>query len=151
MQIKNDYTQKALVYVQRLSDVRFAGQVLFVFLVLLISWSGIKTIQTNYGLQKQISALRQQNEVQKLQNNNLALQNQYYNSNQYLELSARQNFGLANTGEKEIIVPESVALAYTANLPEPGKPDAAKSKQPAYQRNFQAWVNFFLHRQSTAN
>ncbi len=144
------YKQKALTFVRRLNDVRFAGQVVFVVIVLLISWSGVKTIQTNYGLQKQISALRQQNSVQQLQNNNLALQNQYYNSNQYLELSARQNFGLANAGEKEVIVPESVAMAYTADIPTSAASTAATA-QPGYQRNFQSWVNFFLHRQSNGN
>jgi Septum formation initiator len=122
-----------------------------VVIVLLISWSGVKSIQANYGLQKQITALQQQNELQKLQNDNLALQNQYYNSNQYLELSARQNFGLAAPGETEIIVPASVAMAYTVNLPSTVKPDAAKAKQPAYQRDFQSWVDFFLHRPGSGN
>jgi hypothetical protein len=115
--------------------------------VLLISWSGVKVIQTNYGLQKQISVLKQQNELQQLQNKNLALQNQYYNSNQYLELSARENFSLAASGEKEIIVPQSVALSYTVNLPTTAITTiSSKSKQPTYQRNFESWVNFFLHR-----
>ncbi|MDB5170522.1 MAG: hypothetical protein JWO35_216 [Candidatus Saccharibacteria bacterium] len=138
----------ALSYVQRLGDIRFAGQVLFVVIVLMISWSGIKTIQTNYGLQKQISKLNQQNSVKKLENNNLALKNEYYKSNQYLELSARRNFGLAAPGEKEIIVPESVALTYAAQLPETDKQATVVVKQPAYQRNIESWVNFFLHRQS---
>lgn len=133
-------------FVRRLSDVGFLGQVLFVILVLLISWSGIKTIQTNYGLQKQITALKQQNELQQLQNDNLALNNQYFNSNQYLELSARQNFGLAFAGEKEIIVPKSVAMTHTIDLP-PNRPMTADAHKPAYQRNFESWTNFFLHRQ----
>ena len=151
MQIKNQYIGKALAFLRRLGDIRFAGQVVFVIIVLMISWSGVKTIQTNYGLQKQITALNQQNQLQKLQNDNLALQNQYFNSNQYLELSARQNFGLAAPGEKEIIVPQSVALAYTVNLPSTNKPDLTKVKQPAYQRNLESWVNFFLHRRSSGN
>ena len=147
MQINSQYKEKAVFYLQRLSDLRFAGQVLFVIIVLLISWSGVKTIQTNYGLQKQITGLQQQNNLQQLKNDNLALQNQYFNSNQYLELSARQNFGLAAPGEKEVVVPASVALAYTVNLPGPPKVDDTKAKQPTYQRNFESWVNFFLHRQ----
>lgn len=148
MNIKNLPTEKVTNFAQRLTDVGFLGQVLFVILVLLISWSGIKTIQTNYGLQKQITALNQKNSLQKLQNENLKLKNQYYNSNQYLELAARQNFGLAAAGEKEIIVPENVAISYTTDLPSP-KTIEAKDKQPGYQRNFEAWVNFFLHRQNT--
>jgi cell division protein FtsB len=152
MQIKSLYDKyKPLVldFVQRLGDVRFAGQVLFVVIVLLISWSGIKTIQTNYGLQKEISGLKQQTDLQRLENANLALQNQYFNSNQYLELAARQNFGLAKPGEKLVVVPESVAMAHTVDLPEKTKAETAEAKRPAYQRNFESWVDFFLHRQNT--
>lgn len=147
MQTKSHYKHKLLNFVNRLNDIRFVGQLLFLVIVLLISWSGVKVIQTNYGLQKQISVLRQQNKLQQLQNENLAFQNQYYNSNQYLDLSARENFGLAASGEKEIIVPRQVALAYTVKLPSTlGTSVTAKSRQPAYQQNFESWVNFFLHR-----
>jgi cell division protein FtsB len=139
------YKQKALLYVQRLGDLRFTGQLVFAIIVLLITWSGIKSIQTNYGLQKQISGLKQQVAVQQLQNNNQALQNQYLSSNQYLDVAARQNFGLAAPGEKEVIVPQSIALAYTVSLPTTNQ-DTATAQQPAYQQNFQSWVNFFLHR-----
>ena len=83
MQIKSQYKQQATLFVRRLGDARFVGQLIFVVIVLMISWSGIKTIQTNYGLQKQITALDHANTLQKLQNDNLALQNQYYKSNQY--------------------------------------------------------------------
>jgi cell division protein FtsB len=134
-------------FILRLQDIRFAGLVVFVIVVLLISWSGVKAIETNYQLQKQISTLQQQTAVQRLKNTNLQLQNQYYNTNQYLELSARQNYGLAAPGETELIVPKDVALAHT--VPEPTAKVAAANpsdKQPFYQKNFQAWVNFFLHR-----
>jgi cell division protein FtsB len=134
-------------YIYELQDIRVAGFVVFGIIVLLISWSGVKAIDTNYKLQKQISELQQQNQVFSLDNSNTQLQNQYYQSNQYLELSARQNLGLAMKGETEVIVPKSVALDYTADLPKSSaKTAAAHTKQPAYQRNFQAWVSFFLHR-----
>ena len=146
------YIHKAELFVRQLRDVRFAGQVLFVIIVLLISWSGVKAIDTNYGLQKQISALQQQNHVQQLEDNNLQLQNEYYNTNQYLELSARQNFGLANPGETELIVPQNVADAYAVQLPATTQAtDKPSDKLPAYQRNFENWVNFFLHRQNAMN
>ena len=138
------YTQTLARLVSRLQDVRFLGQAAFVIVVLLISWSGVKSIQTNYALQKQITALNQQNNLQQLQNTNLQLSNNYYKSNQYLELSARQNFGLAAAGEKEIIVPRAVALSKTANIPIPSvAPTQVNSKE---RNNFEAWVDFFLHR-----
>ena len=151
MQIKNEHKQLALDQLRRLNDIRYVGQLVFVVIVLLISWSGIKTIQTNYGLQKQISSLQQQNSLQRLQNDNLALKNKYYDSSQYLELSARQNFGLAAPGEKEVVVPESVALANTIDTASTSKNDQATATPPAYQANFQSWVNFFLHRQNSQN
>src|ERR1700760_2476570 len=103
------YQKLALRFVARFQDIKFAGVMLFLVVVLLISWSGVKAIQTNYGLQKQIATLQQQDQVQQLSNNNLKLENEYYNTDTYLDLSARQNFGLAAPGEKEIIVPGNVA------------------------------------------
>jgi cell division protein FtsB len=147
MQIKTELEKKAKYYLERLSDIRFVGQLIFVVIVLLVSWSGIKTIQTNYTLQKKISGLQQQNDVKKLENNNMALQNQYFQSNQYLELAARKNFGLAAPGEKLVIVPKEVALKYTADLPE-DRPQSADEKLPKSQHNLESWVDFFMHRQN---
>ena len=150
MHIKtNEIKEYVVNFTQRLGDIRFTGQIVFVVIVLLITWSGIKSVQTNYALQKQISVLKQQNAVQQLQNNNLALENQYYGTNQYLELSAREDFGLGEPGEKELIVPPSVALAYTVNVPTQTTSTASNINEPSYQKNIQSWVNFFLHRQST--
>ncbi|MDB5175701.1 MAG: hypothetical protein JWM81_559 [Candidatus Saccharibacteria bacterium] len=130
--------------VLRLRDVRVAGQVVFVVLVLLISWSGVKSIQSNYALQKQITGMSQQNDLQALQNNNLKLGNEYYKSNQYLELSARQNFGLAAAGEKLVVVPKEVALKRTVLFNDaPAQVAVTTSKE---RNNFEAWVNFFLNR-----
>jgi cell division protein FtsB len=132
--------------VLRLRDVRVAGQAIFVVLVLLISWSGVKSIQSNYALQKQITGMSQQNDLQALQNNNLKLGNEYYKSNQYLELSARQNFGLAAAGEKLVVVPKEVALKRTVPFKDaPAQVAVTTSKE---RNNFEAWVNFFLNRRA---
>ena len=142
--------EKAYDYVLQFRDVRAVGLLLFVVIVLLISWSGVKVIDTNYRLQKQISEYDQQVQVQKLTNTNLKLQNQYFQTDQYLDISARQNFGLAAPGETVINVPASVALAHTVNLKDDEQVQTrkTKAKQPAYQRNFQAWMNFLFHRQA---
>jgi cell division protein FtsB len=141
-------THRVAADLQRFSDPRFVGQIVFVIIVLLVSWSGIKSIQSNYSLQKQISALNQQNDLQRLKNENLKLQNNYYNSSQYLELSARQNFPLAAPGEKEIIVPDTVAASYASGLPDPKPASSGTSAPEIQQSNIQSWVNFFLHRSS---
>lgn len=134
--------------VQNITDMRVLGQLVFGLLILLVSWSCVKAIQTNADLQKQISALEQQNEVKKLETQNLELKNRYLNTDQYLEISARRQFGKAAPGEKVLIVPKSVALARTVELPK----EAIKTKtvgavsQPFYEENLEAWRNFFFRR-----
>ena len=144
MNINIEHYQKQLTDLAgRFRDIRFTGQVVFIGIVLLISWSGVKTIQTNYELQKQISTLRQQNAVRELENKNLELQNDYYNTDEYLELQARRNFGLGMPGEKELLVPQSVAYKYA---PEVASSKVGAAKDDEHTSNFQAWVNFFLNR-----
>lgn len=142
--------EKIYDFVLQFRDVRAVGLVLFLVIVLLVSWSGVKVIDTNYRLQKQISRLEQQNQVKKLTNANLKLQNEYYQTDQYLDIAARQDFGLAAPGESAVNIPTQVALAHTVELPntEQQEVQQIKAKQPAYQRNFQAWINFLLNRQA---
>jgi cell division protein FtsB len=122
----------------------------FALIAILITWSGVKVIGTNYDLQKQISKMQQENEVQQLENNNLKLQNEYLNADQYLELSAREHFDKAAPGETLVIVPNSVALKHTVDLPKTAATatKTTESAQPWYERNFNAWLDFFFHRES---
>lgn len=135
-------------YLRSLNDTRVLGLVGFGIVAVLVSWSGVKAIQTNYGLQKQIARLEQENQVQSLENTNQKLKNEYYKTDEFLELAARRQFGKADPGEKVYLVPKKVALAQTVDL----AADKTKAKQaaathkPKYQQNFEAWINFYLHR-----
>ena len=134
-------------FVQQFRDVRFAGFVVFGVLVLLVTWSGVSVIESNYELQKQVSKLQQENDVSSLENSNLKLQNEYYNSDQYLELSARRQFGKGQPGEKLMLVPKSVALAYTVDVPEQAKQAVTTPtlQKPFVQKNLESWMDFFSH------
>lgn len=128
-------------------DIRVAGLLVFGIIAILVTWSGIGAVESNYSLQKQISQLQQQNELSNLQNNNLQLQNEYYNTNEYLELQARQLLGKALPGEKLILVPESVALAQNVNIPSDATLNSNPPPvKPAYQSNFEDWMNFLFRR-----
>src|SRR3990167_6272975 len=87
------------------SDPRALGLVAFGIITLLVTWSGIKAVQTNYDLQKKIAKLGQENQVRRLENDNLKLKNQYLNTDEFLDLAARRQFGLAAPGEKVLLVP----------------------------------------------
>lgn len=132
-------------YAHSLQDVRNIGLLAFVMVAALVTWSGIKVVQQNYDLQKQIAVMRQENDIKKLANSNLALKNQYLETDQYLELVARRQYNKALPGEKLLVVPKQVALAHTIELQKPAEDTATiESEGPWYERNFNAWLNFFF-------
>lgn len=128
-----------------LTDTRALSLIAFGIVALLVTWSGIKVIQKNYELDKKITISKQKNEVQRLENENMRLKNEYYRSAQYLELSARRQFGKAAPGERLYVVPESVALSKTIEVPEDQKITATNTKpKPKAQQNFDAWMDFLF-------
>lgn len=146
--IKSINRQEIIEY---LSDARNLGLIVFVIIAILVTWSGIKVVQTNYDLQRQINAMQEENEVIRLENANAALRNKYLETDEYLELVARKQFNKALPGEKLLIVPESIALAHSIEPPEPDPKtpqQKAEDSGPWYERNFNAWLDFLLQKQS---
>jgi cell division protein FtsB len=135
---------------QNFRDVRFLGFLVFGVLVLLASWSGVNVIDTNYELQKEIAQIDQQNQVKQLANANLKLQNEYYNTDTYLELQARKAFGKGAPGETLLLVPKDIALTYAEQLPEEKEEtiEIKTEELPSYRKNFDAWMEFIFHRGS---
>lgn len=132
---------------KQLIDIRNIGLYVFGVVVLAIAWSGARTVQNNYELQKQISTLRQQNAVLSLQNQNAQLQNKYYETPQYLELSARQNLGLAAPGETVLIVPQATAMRYIdTSIGQNDSQAQAIDTRSKSVRNLEAWRDFLLGR-----
>jgi cell division protein FtsB len=135
---------------QQLVDVRNIVLYIFAIIVLAITWSGVKTVQRNYELQRKIAELQQQNTVIDLQNQNTDLQNRYFQTDEYLELAARQNLGLAAPGEKVLIVPKNTAMKYVdPSLSKSDKQKANSSSsgdQSKYIKNMEAWRDFLLGR-----
>ncbi len=141
------YQTKVIEEARVFQDVRALGIVMFLVIALLISWSGIKVIETNYGLQKEIAQAQQENEVRKLENRNLALENQYFETDEYLELEARKNFGLAAPGETVLVVPKQVALKNIISTE--GTTTSGVKKEvpkPVWQQNIDDWASFLLNR-----
>jgi len=144
------HSESVQSYARSLKDVRTLGVLVFVGVLLLMTWSGIKVVETNYALQKQINELQQETDVVALQNETLRLRNEYYKTDAYLDLAARQNFGLALPGETEVLVPKDVALSKVTKLPENKVVTTDTDNNiPFYKKNFRSWVNFFLHREQT--
>lgn len=143
---------KAVYLTSQWKDTRLWTLVIFAVVVVVASWSGVRVIETNYELQKRIARLQQQNEVIRLQNNNQKLKNQYLETDTYLELSARRQFGKGTPGEKLLIVPENVALANAKDIPvvQPSvaiNPATADTNTSGVTKNLRAWRDFiFSHK-----
>lgn len=128
-----------------LKDVRVIGLLAFGAIAILVTWSGINDIQQNYKLQQQIVQLEQEITIQQLENENLAFKNEYYETDQYLELQARRQFGLAAPGETVLTVPDRVALEHSVPLPEETTAATiAEPEKPQYVQNLQAWADFLF-------
>ncbi len=125
------------------SHLTLNNGVLLVALLITLSWvwGTVQAIQQNFELQQQVDGLSQQIAYQDLQNQTLQFENQYYNSNEYLELSAREHLNKANAGEKLLILPPTTVS------------DKGSSLQPAVtpiskRSNFQQWIYFLFGNKS---
>jgi cell division protein FtsB len=117
--------------------------VLLVALLITMSWvwGTVQAIQQNFELQQQVDGLGQQIAYQDLQNQTLKFENQYYSSDEYLELSAREHLNKANAGEKLLILPPTTVS------------DKKSSDQPTVlpitkRSNVQQWMYFLFGNKS---
>lgn len=125
-------------------DVRALGLLGFGIVAILVTWSGVKVAQDNYELGKKISVARQKNAISELENQNLKLKNTYYETNQFLELSARRQFGRAAPGEILYVVPKEVAVANTVEMPKTALQQAQQQEEnkSKFFKNLDKWVEF---------
>jgi cell division protein FtsB len=102
------------------------------------AWSTIEAIQRNFKLQQQVDSLAQQIAVRELENKSQALQNQYYQSPEYLELSARERLNKAAPDEKLIMLPPNTVAAAPDEQLLPAEPPITS------RSNFAQWMYFLF-------
>ena len=132
-------------------EVQNIGLYIFGIIVLAIAWSGAKTVQNNFELQKKVATINEQNKVLALLNANTTLQNEFYKTDEYLDISARQNLGLAAPGEKVLIVPKNVAMKYVDQsliIQPKDQQSPVPDDRPGYIKNLEAWRDFLLGRKT---
>lgn len=143
--LPNTNTNKYLKRLEPFLEVRVIGLVVFAIIIILVSWSGLRVLQANYELEKKMSQLKQRNAIQQLENENLKLKNEYFKSDQYLELTARRQFNKAAAGEKLYLIPQNTALAKTVELPKEQVTAKKEAKPKAkYVQNFDDWMKFLF-------
>ncbi len=124
-------------------DPRLFGLVLLALIGISVVWNGARVVQQNYTLLQRIAVLEEENRILEIQNSNKKIQNAYYATPEFAELKARRVNGKAAPGEQVYIVTKDVALA-ALKTPEPEvEIESASEDKPTYQKNFEAWINFF--------
>ena len=130
--------------VRDLWDARILILTGFAFMAMSVFWSGAQIVQQNYELSQKAEAIRQQNEVLELENQNKELRNRFFATDEYAELTARRVKGVAAKGEKMYIVPKEEALAVLIEQEEPIIKEEELPEKPQYQQNLEAWLDIYF-------
>jgi cell division protein FtsB len=114
--------------------------VLIAALVLAGSWAigSIGTLNHNYDLQRQVDQARLDNQLIELQNQNLRLEQAYFQTNEFLDLQARALLGKANPGEHLVLLPR------IASSPEQNN-NSTPTETPT-KSNLNQWTDFLFGR-----
>ena len=101
------------------------------------AWGSVSVMQRNYALQRNLDAKQRELTLMKLEVDTLEYQKRYYASAEYQELSAREHLGLANKGEKVLLLPENTEAAKQF-----GTSTTVAAPRQTAPSNFEQWIDF---------
>ena len=102
-----------------------------VFFAVIWVWGNISVMEKNYSLQKKLELKKREQLIGEIEYETLKYEQKYLKSSEYQELAARSKLGLADKGEKVLILDK---------YPE----EAKKENKVEKQSNFKQWVNFLF-------
>ena len=108
-------------------------------------WGSISVMQTNFTAQKMVDSQKRQLLLTQLQVDTLKYQQNYYNSDEYKDLAARQNLGLVTPGEKVLILPANSAAVQQQDKVDTAR-EAAVTPADGSTSNVSQWLDFFSGR-----
>ena len=101
------------------------------------AWGSIEMMQRNYTLQRTLDLKQRQHTLAELENATLVFEQRYYDSDEYKELAARRYLGVADRGEKVLMMPPNTPVI--------------EHKEPVQEMpvveppsNFKQWMDFLL-------
>lgn len=112
-------------------------------------WGAISTMETNFAAQKSVDDLKRQEQLTQLQVDTLKFQQNYYKSDEYKDLAARQSLGLASPGEKVLVLPPNSPAVIAQDKQDAQKSTSAASPT-AGMSNFDQWMAFLGGRDAKA-
>ncbi len=135
---------KRFIYTFKHRYITINNVVLMIAAIIAVSWvwASVQAVQHNYVLQRQVDDKRRQQKLVELQTQNLQYEQKYYKSQEYLSLEAKRRLGLAEPGEKVIVLPPNSAQAKAV--------DAVSQSPTIVQSNlpepspFEQWMDFLF-------
>jgi len=115
---------------------------LAVSLAFVIVWQTAIVILDNYALQQEVDDLKEEVALLELENQRLSFNIEYYKTDAYLDLAARENFNLKLSGERVVYVPRSEANKQS----EPAEAADAQNNIDSAS-NFDQWLYFLFGRE----
>lgn len=107
------------------------------------AWASVGAVQRNYMLQREVDDKKRQLALAELQTQTLEFEQRYYKSREYQSLEAKRRLGLAEPGEKVIVLPPNTDAAKALDKDNDATQFDVVSDGPA-PPPFQQWMNFLL-------
>ena len=101
------------------------------------AWGSVSVMQRNYTLQRSLDAKQRSLTLMELEVDTLKYEKHYYGSAEYQELSAREHLGLANRGEKVLLLPPN-----TTEAKQFGQSTTVAAPRTTKPSNFEQWLDF---------
>lgn len=117
-------------------------QAIFAAVLILLVYLGVSTlgvIAKNYRLQQRVDELTAQNELLRLQNQQLEYEITYFQTDAFVEMEAREKLGLQAPGEQVVIFPDRVP-----GPAEPPEPEPKLSIEETVVDNLKQWLYFLF-------
>lgn len=106
-----------------------------------VAWNSLFVITKNNRLIDDIQTKSQETALLELENENLALNIEYFKTNEFIEKAARSDLLLRAPNENVAIAPKTQNAEFSISNHNTESPQQEKS-------NFQLWLDFFLGRKN---
>ncbi|MGB4767683.1 MAG: hypothetical protein WBP22_00335 [Candidatus Saccharimonas sp.] len=107
------------------------------------AWGSVSMIQTNFNAQKSLDDQRRQLALTQLEVDTLQYQQNYYKTDEYKDLAARKDLGLASPGEDVLLLPPNTLAVKDADAADTSKASLQSSgTSRVIESNFDQWMSF---------
>ena len=113
-------------------------------IALSLSWNTIKVIERNYSLEQEVDSLEEEVAILQLENQNLKFNIEYFKTDDYLEVAAKEEFNKRAPGEHVAVFEKDEFQPTQTSLTQQATTRQGDEQAPDYQENFNAWWDFLF-------